>query len=132
MPRLIDADALLRDMETLWDWPTVNGIQTDTALRQVMTDIRNAPTVGGWVSVKDRLPEERINPLTQDFAEVICFCDFGGEPRRTDVRTIGFGKTLWDDAPHFWRGGVKMDSRVTHWMPLPEPPEVTEDADRDA
>lgn len=43
--RLIDADALLRDMETLWDWPTVNGIQTDTALRQVMADIRNAPTV---------------------------------------------------------------------------------------
>ena len=45
--RLIDADALLRDMETLWDWPTVNGIQTDTALRQVMADIRNAPTVQG-------------------------------------------------------------------------------------
>lgn len=44
--RLIDADAHLSDMEHgLWDWESVNGIQTDTALRQSMTDIRNAPTV---------------------------------------------------------------------------------------
>jgi len=75
-----------------------------------------------WISVKDRLPEERINPLTQDFAEVICFCDFGGEPRRTDVRTYKFGKPTWDKDGHFLLGGQIMDGVITHWQYLPEPP----------
>ena len=77
-----------------------NNLNGRQAANLIGKAIDEAPTVGGWISVKDRLPEEHINPVTQDFAEVICFCDFGGEPRRTDVRTIGFGKTLWEDAPH--------------------------------
>lgn len=84
--------------------------------------IDSAPTVGEWVSVKDRLPEEKENPLTKDFAEVVCFCDFGGIPKRTDVRTFKFGKRTWSEEGHFWDEGQLMDGVVTHWMPLPEPP----------
>ena len=75
-----------------------------------------------WISVKDRLPETKENPLTMDFQEVICFCDFGGRPKRTDVRTYGFGQRSWEKEPHFLHGQQIMDGVVTHWMPLPEPP----------
>ena len=83
---------------------------------------------GDWISVKDRLPEPKINPLTQDFAWVICYCDFGGEPKRTDVRFYGFGKPSWAEKAHFLHGGQVMDGVVTHWMPLPEPPKEDDDA----
>ena len=76
-----------------------------------------------WISVEDGLPEEEINPLTMDFKEVLCFCDFGGIPRRTDVRTYKFGKRCVMEEGHFWHEGTPMDEVVTHWMPLPEPPE---------
>lgn len=92
-----------------------------TAEIKAIIDI--APTIGGWISVKDRLPIEKENPLTQDFAEVICYCDFGGIPKRTDVRVYKFGKRTWAEEGHFWLGGQCMDGVITHWMPLPEPPE---------
>lgn len=78
--------------------------------------------VGNWISVKDGLPEEKINSLTQDFQEVICFVDFGGKPRRTDIRTYGYGKRSWENEPHFWHGPQIMDGIVTHWMYFPEEP----------
>ena len=76
----------------------------------------------GWISVKDRLPEGKTNPVTLDFNEVICFCDFGGAPKRTDVRTYKFGQRLGDTIPHFWHGPQIMDDVVTHYQYLPEPP----------
>ena len=69
-----------------------------------------------WISVNDRLPKEKENWITRNWQDVICCCDFGGEPRRIDVRTYSFGKG------HFWHGPQIMDGVVTHWMQLPEPP----------
>ena len=69
-----------------------------------------------WISVKDRLPIEKINPLTQDFELVLCATTFG------DVRAYGYGKVKGHDKAHFWFGVGIMDEYVTHWMPLPEPP----------
>ena len=76
--------------------------------------------VNAWISVKDRMPEEKTNWITQNYAEVICAVDFGGVPRRRDVRTYKFGKG------HFWHGPQVMDGVVTHWMPLPNPPKEEE------
>lgn len=43
---LVDRDAFLEDMNCgLWDWSTVDGITATTALKQTMSDLRNAPTV---------------------------------------------------------------------------------------
>ena len=73
----------------------------------------DAPTVGGWISVKDRLPEEKENPYTQDYQEVLCVLKtrFG-----TDVRVYKFGKG------HFWNGPKEIDRFISHWMPFPELP----------
>lgn len=68
-----------------------------------------------WISVKDRLPVEKINKNTRDFENVICATVFG------DVRFYGYGSVKLNE-PHFWHCGTVMDEYVTHWMPLPEMP----------
>lgn len=70
-----------------------------------------------WIRVGEKLPEEKINPLTNDFDDVICACDFGGIPKRRDIRFYKFG------CGHFLHGFQIMDSVVTHWMQKPELPE---------
>jgi Protein of unknown function (DUF551). len=58
---------------------------------------------GGWVSVKERLPENGQRVLV--YYRIGETCDIT-ETRYVAGRYIGY-----------WGGGV------THWMPLPEPPE---------
>lgn len=55
--RIIDADALIESIKHgLWDWETVNGIESRTVLEQTIQDIRNEPTIdaepvrhGKWI-----------------------------------------------------------------------------------
>ena len=65
-----------------------------------------------WVSVKDRLPEERENPITMDFYEYPVTYQ-NGDVR--DVRYYKFGRGHW------WHGLEEMDKYVTAWIQIPEP-----------
>ena len=67
-----------------------------------------------WVSVSERLPEEKISPITHDYTEVVCYTSFG------DVRVYKFGEG------HFYKGPGIMDHIVTHWQYLPTPPKAGE------
>lgn len=60
------------------------------------------PKKDGWISVKDRLPEKD--------EYVLCFCNIGD----------GFQAIF-----HYGKERKFDGTAVTHWMPLPEPPEVT-------
>ena len=60
--------------------------------------IAHGVTVQEWISVKDRLPDE-----TKD-EYVLVVCDYHGKIK---VET----RKMWH-----------IDSVVTHWMPLPQPP----------
>lgn len=55
-----------------------------------------------WISVKDRLPEKD--------EYVLCFCNIGD----------GFQAIF-----HYGKERKFNGTAVTHWMPLPKPPEVT-------
>ena len=72
-----------------------------------------------WVSVKDSLPQEKINPNTHDLEYVLCATTFG------DVRTFKYGTPWGHTEAHFWNGGGIMDKYVTHWMTLPPLPTAT-------
>lgn len=67
-----------------------------------------------WISVKDRLPEKGV--------QVICFNGgrMFGSFTLAEIKTDNEGFTAW----HIY--GVNEDNAgfgsVTHWMPLPEPP----------
>ena len=66
-----------------------------------------------WISVKDRLPEVPI-----DNRGYICRCKFPDNPYAFYMVLSYFAI---DKNPHFQHetlGGM----RVTHWMPLPDPP----------
>lgn len=69
-----------------------------------------------WISVEDKLPEEKINENTLDFERYYCATTFG------DIRPYKYGKQIGHEKAHFWNGLGIMDRYVTHWMPLPEMP----------
>ena len=69
-----------------------------------------------WIFCKDQMPSESINDNTHDFEYVLCATTFG------DVRPYKYGTPWGYNGPHFWHGAGIMDEYVTHWMPLPSPP----------
>ena len=54
MAEYIDRQAVLDDLFNLWDWDTVDGIQSSTVLRQVMTDVKNVPSADVRENVKGK------------------------------------------------------------------------------
>ena len=78
--------------------------------------IANGVTVQEWVSVDDRLPEEGEYVLC-----VLKGFNYGGK-----IQVCKFVPAdKFKDKPYFehFRNGFPS---VTHWMPLPEPPEEVE------
>ena len=69
--------------------------------------ISNGVTVQEWISVKDRLPEEKVNCIVR---YQHTYCDNDG------YWAIGM---CFYDGEKFQPG---LAYKVTHWMPLPEPP----------
>lgn len=67
---------------------------------------------GEWIPCSERLPEEKINPITSDYQE---YCVTFSDGEIFDIRHYKFGKGHW------WNYGKKMDKYVIAWQPLPEP-----------
>ena len=97
--RLIDADAL-KDV-FVGEYP---GMYTKKYIKNL---IDGMPTVGGWISVKERMPEDYVNVL-------IAMTDVAG----TFVAVAWRENNGWNDGEGGWP-----EENVTHWMPVPEPPE---------
>jgi hypothetical protein len=65
--------------------------------------------VNGWISVKDRLPEQDMQILAWSggLGDIPPFCTGGYE--------------LWNWSIKFSPNDCRLTG-ITHWMPLPEPP----------
>ena len=106
--RLIDADALKEQIENFnckdcnhYNFVRCRACQIDDAV----TYIDEAPTVGEWISVEDKLPEVGKVVLA-----------FGTRSATTGMfQGINKRNNLW-----WWKGHTI--KHVSHWMPLPEPP----------
>lgn len=69
-------------------------------------DVEHTPTISGWISVKDKLPDTYKNVITYD--------KYSGVKENWLLRSNPC--VSWSHGFH-----------VTHWMPLPEPPkEISE------
>lgn len=107
--RQIDADTLRAELAENFN----GGYYT---VAEICAIIDVAPTIGGWISVKDSLPRSVINKVLV----YLDHDDLGGY--------IGYGhyenyqgKETWYDLEHSEPFAV-YGYRVTHWMSLPEPP----------
>ena len=69
--------------------------------------LANGVTVQGWISVNERFPCVDTTVLAYD-------------AMKGDTHTATFDGTLW----HLDGGWLLDADDFTHWMPLPEPPEV--------
>lgn len=66
----------------------------------------------GWIPVEERLPEEKTNPVTQDFYEYQVTAKFQDIE---DIRHYKFGNGHW------WHGPGIVDQYVVAWLPRPDP-----------
>ena len=139
--RPIDGDALLETIEdhvtAVSCCPTVDWSRGKTQMKeQVIEDIRNAPTVGGWISVKDRMPVEThsifwrligskqwTNAMWREQSDkVLVTVSF-----KDGTRFVTTGET--HDGEWYTTVSRTLTPEVTHWQEMPEPAEeVTGDA----
>ncbi len=111
--RLIDADSFIQHLHE----PMKYGYS-------LIDHVKNEPTVptfGQWISVKDRLPEIEGDYLVRVLDDSISHYTF---------EVYGWYKGIfiyWTDGMELPVGknthGENIPVKVTHWMPLPEPPE---------
>ena len=66
----------------------------------------------GWIPVEDRLPEEKVNSVSQDFCEYQVTAIFEG---LLDVRHYKYGRGHW------WNGPGIVDKYVIAWRERPDP-----------
>lgn len=114
--RLIDANALAKalsmeanEYRNHGDYARAEGIGN------ALWAIAHAPTVGGWISVKTKLPGKLQNVLVSLVNEI--------DGHRLKNPQIGYHT---DDAGHSWfiaswnEWAIDSDFMVTHWTPMPE------------
>ena len=123
--RPIDGDALLETVEdhvtTVSCCPTVDWSMGKTQMKkQIIEDICNAQTIGGWISVKDRLPE-------QAGYRCLVSAEYGDGKHTVFTAFTGYGEPGWWTYESVYMEKVReSDNRVhhnyhiTHWMPMPE------------
>ena len=101
-------DVMEKMVELLTNSPQLDVLDWTTGWEEAANYlIAHGVTVQEWISVKDRLPENIAN-------RVLVVCE-----RSNGVFYAHYEKPFWinleTDKPFI--------STVTHWMPLPEPPE---------
>jgi hypothetical protein len=106
--RLIDADAAVNEIDDVFsanDGMALIPTGITKALVKTLLTLENiTPTVGGWISIEDRLPD--------DARRVLCCTK-----TQKGVYNIVIGYYMGG----MWRCG--MNSNVVFWMELPKVPE---------
>ena len=102
--RLIDAETLKNRILELYPID----IGGEAVQKAVIRTVDDAPTIGGWISVEDRQPEDEGDVLV-----------YGVSPRGRKKTAIMNYLAFDADRPRWALDGIWT---VLYWMPLPEPP----------
>jgi hypothetical protein len=123
MSRLIDADALKKDLDA---WVRVINKPQFYNREETLHIIDKAPTVepkrGEWINVKERLPE--YNPAGPAKAYWVAYDTNKGKQIQIALYSDYMLATT-TECPSCvtWRDYTSSKIKnVTHWMPLPQPP----------
>lgn len=78
--------------------------------------------MGEWISVNDKLPKEHQSVICtdgKDVAELIHMISRYSEQTEQDMRWRKKERHYFEDD-----SGNELNKPITHWMPLPKPPEI--------
>lgn len=110
--RMIDADKLVEAMTGACNIQEAQGMNTISG-RTLITIAREAPTESGWVNVKDKLPDYSC--------AVLVFHEFGS------MQVLDYSRKHKAFNCYDWNSETEVKlfalEDVTHWMPLPAPPQ---------
>ena len=111
--RPIDADVLKQDLTRFYD--------NEVTAKELIDE---QPTVSGWISIDDELPEPVSARNMKDIKPVMLYSPKGGYyvgwyygPE--NGKKLFVNRTSRDSRQY-------ITTKVTHWMPLPPEPEVSE------
>lgn len=107
--------------EVEWVYPIDYAAAFDVAISSLRA--QQEKPFGGWISVEDRLPS--LEGLEPDEVEYVLvseqyFDAITGEKLGSYVSICGFGHDGWSKFDNF---GYVRTENITHWMPLPCPPQ---------
>ena len=107
--------------EVEWVYPIDYAAAFDVAISALRA--KQEKPSGGWISVEDRLPS--LEGLEPDEVEYVLvseqyFAAITGEKLGSYVSICGFGHDGWSKFDNF---GYVRTENITHWMPMPEPPQ---------
>ena len=94
------------------DWLIANGVTINRGTEDTPVAYNLSPTEQKWIPVTERLPEKD--------GHYLCNYHFGEYPKMTFTRVLDYYAT--DIVPHFQHTLGDGSMKVTHWMPMPEPP----------
>lgn len=137
--RLIDADALYKMLSLeADDYMDLGRFERARGIESALCAIKYAPTVGGWVSVKDRLPAETHSIFYPWFGKKQWNKAMWREQSDKVLVTVPFKDgtrivTTGETHDGVWNTTISrtLEPVVTHWMPLPEPPKEENNAKTD-
>jgi hypothetical protein len=123
MADLIDRDAVLSKLKNHADLFKGSTVHDDIVRRDEATaaiaEIINAPAVNHWIPCSERLPEKECYALIY----------FGQGTTAEGITDAWYDGKSWNYTNSIiengaeWEETVWIPHEVTHWMPLPEPPE---------
>lgn len=76
-----------------------------------MVDVNSSNNSNGWISVKERLPALYVAVLASIVETV-------GDRKINDMEVVTYRSGVWLSVSTYYP-----EEAVTHWMPLPKPPE---------
>ena len=82
----------------------------DCLIANGVTFAKDTDAPSKWIRVEDRLPEEARVPK-----DVLVYHKLGNCGSYVD-------RAWYDRDKSKWRSALGMNMKVTHWMPMPEPP----------
>ena len=126
MNKYISREEAIKELREVYEneYPTASGDFDEYASHDVPNVLRNMKAaevqpVNQWISVKDRLPEKDGNYLCYLECGAVCEATFDSTIA-SEGEEFPFGE--WVAVYNSDTLGFTYDA-ITHWMPLPEPPQ---------